>query len=79
MTRVYEQNKGKAKKKPPMKNITINIPDLFDKNIKFLMTKKIVASRSDAIRRALKEFLDREYGSNLDLLGFFDIEEEING
>jgi len=67
----------KNRSKPPMKNITINIPNLFDKNIKFLMAKKIVASRSDAVRRALKEFLDREYGSNLDLLGFFDIEEEI--
>ena len=73
----FMKDNKKANSRPPMRNITINIPDLFDKNIKFLMTKKIVASRSDAVRRALKEFLDREYGSNLDLLGFFDIEEEI--
>ena len=73
----FMKDSKKGKSKSPMKNITINIPDLYDKNIKFLMAKKIVASRSDAVRRALKEFLDREYGSNLDLLGFFDVEEEI--
>ena len=67
----------KGKSKPPMKNITINIPNNFEKNIQWLISKKIVASRSDAVRRALKEFLDREYGSNLELLGFFDMEEEI--
>ena len=73
----FMKDNKKGKSKSPMKNITINIPDWYDKNIKFLMAKKIVASRSDAVRRALKEFLDREYGSNLDLLGFFDVEEEI--
>ena len=70
MTRIYEQTKGKKKKGPPMKNITINIPNCYDDNFKFLISKKVIASRSDGVRRALKEFLDREYGKNLELLGF---------
>jgi len=57
-------------KKPPMKNITINLPACYDKNIQLLISKRIVSSRSDAIRQALQEFLQREYGLNLELLGY---------
>ena len=68
----------KKKDKPPMKNITINIPDIYDLNIQKLIAMKITPSRSEAIRTALRDFLSKEY-KNLDLLGFFgDIEEEIN-
>lgn len=63
-------------KKNPMKNITINIPDIYDDNIQKLINQKLIASRSEAIRTALREFLQRE-GFNLDLLGFFEKEEEI--
>ena len=73
----FMKDSKKGKSKSPMKNITINLPCSYDENIQFLITKKIVASRSDAVRRALKEFLDREYGENLELLGFFDTEVEI--
>lgn len=52
-----------------MKNITINIPDIYDKNIQKLIKQKIVPSRSEAIRTALREFLHKEY-ENLELLGF---------
>lgn len=55
----------------PMKNITINIPELYDANIKKLIKQKLLPSRSEAVRTALREFLQREY-TNLELLGYFD-------
>ena len=60
----------KGPKKSPMRNITINIPDIYDENIQMLIKMKLVASRSEAIRTALREYLHREYGENLNLLGF---------
>ena len=62
---------GKSKK-IPMKNITINIPNIYDAKIQELIKKKILPSRSEAIRTALREFLHQEYNTNLELLGFFD-------
>ena len=58
------------KKKRSMKNITINIPETYDKGIQKLIAMKLIASRSEAIRIALREFLNREYGGNLELLGY---------
>lgn len=55
-------------KEPPMHNITINIPDIYDENIQWLKRNKIIASRSEAIRTALKEFLLKEYSETLILL-----------
>lgn len=66
----------KDKSKPPMKNITINIPELYDKNIQWLIKKKLIASRSEAIRVALKEFLHNEFETNLELLGYYQIDNE---
>lgn len=54
-----------------MKNITINIPDIYDKNIQKLIRMKVVPSRSEAIRTALREFFQNEY-KNMQLLGFFE-------
>ncbi|KKL76876.1 hypothetical protein LCGC14_2040540, partial [marine sediment metagenome] len=51
--------------------ITINLPYLYDENIQKLIQMKIVPSRSEAIRSALRSFLHKEY-SNLKLLGYFD-------
>ena len=61
----------KKEKKTPMHNITINIPDIYDLNIQKLIKMKIVPSRSEAIRTALREFFRTEF-ENLQLLGFFD-------
>jgi Arc/MetJ-type ribon-helix-helix transcriptional regulator len=58
-------------KKPTMQNITINIPDIYDVNIQKLIKMKVVPSRSEAIRTALREFFRNEF-ENLQLLGFFD-------
>lgn len=60
------------KPKTPMSNITINIPELYDKNIQYLKKLGIIPSRSEAIRLALKEFLQQEYSTNLELLHFFE-------
>jgi len=64
------EKKGKSKKSK-MINITINLPELYDENIQKLIKKKILPSRSEAIRMALREFLHLEY-KNLKLLGYFN-------
>ncbi|MFX0042701.1 MAG: ribbon-helix-helix domain-containing protein [Candidatus Hodarchaeota archaeon] len=61
----------KKKKKPKMVNITINIPDIYDKNIQRLVKMNLMPSRSEAIRTALREFLHKEY-DNLKLLDYFE-------
>jgi len=61
----------KKKKKKKMVNITINLPYIYDVNIQKLIGMKIVASRSEAIRTALRDFLHNEY-NNLKLLGYFE-------
>ena len=63
-----------GKKRSPMKNITINIPEIYDENIQKLISLGLIPSRSEAVRTALREFLHNEYG-NLELLGFFEEEE----
>ena len=62
--------------KRAMHNITINIPNLYDENIQKLIGMKLIASRSEAIRIAVREFLNREYGENLELLGYSVKKEE---
>jgi Arc/MetJ-type ribon-helix-helix transcriptional regulator len=62
------------KKKSRMRNITINIPECYDKNIQKLIKLKIVPSRSEAIRTALREFIIQE-DKNLALLEFSEKEE----
>ena len=62
--------------KRSMKNITINIPTTYDEGIQKLIAMKLIASRSEAIRIALREFLNREYGGNLELLGY-SVKKEI--
>ncbi|MFW9971088.1 MAG: ribbon-helix-helix domain-containing protein [Candidatus Odinarchaeota archaeon] len=57
--------------KPRMVNITVNLPEIFDKNLQKLRMQKIISSRSEGIRIALRDFLHKEY-QNLKLLGFFD-------
>jgi Arc/MetJ-type ribon-helix-helix transcriptional regulator len=70
-----KKNKNKTPK-TPMKNITINLPKCYDKNIQWLIDNKIIASRSEAIRTALRDFLRNEYENNLELLGYEDFYNE---
>jgi metal-responsive CopG/Arc/MetJ family transcriptional regulator len=58
-----------------MQNITINVPELYLKNIQKLIDLNLVANRSEAIRTAIREYLQDEF-SNLDLLDFFGKENK---
>ena len=64
-------NQRKDETKPKMVNITINLPYIYDENIQKLIKMKVAASRSEAIRTALRNFLHKEF-KNLELLGYFD-------
>jgi len=66
-----KKNNKNNRKKTPMRNITINIPQIYEDNIQELIQKNIIASRSEGIRIAIREYLNREY-DNLELLGFFE-------
>ena len=70
-----KKDKYKAKKSP-MQNITINIPECYDKNIQKLIEMGLASSRSEAIRTAIREFLQKEYSLNLELLDFFSDDQE---
>jgi len=61
-----------TKGKKPMRNISIAIPEIYDKNIQKLIRRQLVDSRSEAIRIAIREYLHREY-DNLELLGYFEV------
>ncbi len=54
-----------------MVNITINIPDIYDANLQKLIKNKIIPSRSEGVRTALREFFRSEY-ETMKLLGFFE-------
>ncbi|MFX0188714.1 MAG: ribbon-helix-helix domain-containing protein [Candidatus Hodarchaeota archaeon] len=66
----------KKEGKAPMKNITINIPDLYDENILKLIDLKITPSRSEFVRTALREFLQKQR-EELELLGFFEEKNDL--
>lgn len=68
------KNYASSDSKPPMKNITINIPDIYDENIQKLIKLKVTPSRSEAIRTALRDFLHEEY-KHLELYGYFEDDE----
>ncbi len=59
-----------SEKKPTLRNITINLPDQYDEVIQKLIRLKLIPSRSEAIRTALREFLQDEF-RNLDMMESF--------
>lgn len=54
-----------------MRNITINLPDLYDKNLLKLQKQGLIPSRSEGVRLAVREFLQREY-KIMKILGWFE-------
>ena len=60
----------KYEEKITLKNITINLPEQYDEVIQKLIRLKIIPSRSEAIRTALREFLQKEF-RNLDMMEAF--------
>lgn len=63
-------NERKYEEKITLKNITINLPEQYDDVIQKLIRLKIIPSRSEAIRTALREFLQKEF-RNLDTMEAF--------
>ncbi len=61
----------KKVKKRHMRNITINIPDIYDKNLLKLQKLGMIPSRSEGVRLAIRNFLQNEY-KNLKILGYFE-------
>ncbi len=47
--------------KPVLRNITINLPDTYDYVIQKLIRLKVIPSRSEAVRTALREYLQKEF------------------
>jgi len=47
-------------KKEKFQNITIVIPDIYCKNLDKLKEKGVIKNRSEGIREALEEFLEKE-------------------
>ena len=54
-------------KQSKLVNVTINLPQVYLWNLDKLQEYGLFNSRSEAIRAAIKEFLDREF-ENLDIL-----------
>ena len=71
----------KSEEKRELRNITINLPDQYDEVIQKLIRLKLIPSRSEAIRTALREFLQDEF-QNLDMMeNFLDdaiLEKKLN-
>ena len=64
----------KDEAKRSLQNITIALPEIYCDNLKKLQEMGIISSRSDGIRRAIQQFLDKEI-ENLSLLGFEPAED----
>ncbi len=62
---------SKKEKKRHMRNITINIPDIYDKNLLKLQKLGMIPSRSEGVRLAIRNFLQNEY-KNLKILGYYE-------
>ena len=48
------------RKERTMRNVTLNVPDCFCNALEKLLTLGVYPSRSEAIRVALKQFIDKE-------------------
>jgi metal-responsive CopG/Arc/MetJ family transcriptional regulator len=62
--------KKKKKKKKPMKNITINLPQIYIDNLQKLIDLNLIPNRSEGVRTAIREYLQDEF-KNLEILSFF--------
>ena len=60
-----------------LQNITIALPEIYCDNLRKLQEMGIISSRSDGIRRAISDFLNKEI-DNLELLGIEITEDKSN-
>lgn len=54
-----------------LRNITVYIPDIYDKNLLKLQKVGLIPSRSEGVRLAIRQFLQNEY-KDLEILGYFE-------
>ena len=57
--------------KSHLRNITINIPDIYDANLLKLQKLGMIPSRSEGVRLAIRQFLQNEY-KILKILGWYE-------
>lgn len=69
--RTKRKNQKKNEHPRRMRNITINIPDIYDKNLLKLQKQGMIPSRSEGVRLAIREFLQNEY-KILKILGWYE-------
>ena len=69
--RTKRKNQKKNEHPRRMRNITINIPDIYDKNLLKLQKQGMIPSRSEGVRLAIRQFLQNEY-KILKMLGWFE-------
>jgi len=62
---------SQVKEKRNMRNITINIPNIYDANLLKLQKLGLLPSRSEGVRIAIREFLQNEY-KIMHILGCFE-------
>lgn len=55
--------------KRKLKNITISVPEIFIENLQKLQDIGLISNRSDGIRIAVREFLEKEL-ENAELFGY---------
>ena len=55
--------------KPKLQNITIAIPEIYVENLEKLQDIGLINSRSDGIRIAVREFIEKEL-ENIKLFGY---------
>ncbi len=67
----------KDEEEAKLMNITIALPEIYCDNLKKLQERGIISSRSDGIRRAIQEFLEKEM-ENIQLLEFEIPSDDIN-
>jgi Arc/MetJ-type ribon-helix-helix transcriptional regulator len=66
----------KERKKPPMKNVTLNIPEVYNRDLELLRRKGFISSRSEGIRKAVREFLKIEMNA-IKLLRYGEVKQRI--
>ena len=61
-----------GEKKPPMQNVTLNIPDIYERDLKILKDKGLISSKSEGVREAIREFLQEQI-ENLETLRYGEV------
>ena len=64
------------KEKSKKQNITISLPEIYCENLEYLKNEGLINNRSEGIRIAVMEFLEKEL-ENIKLFGYNLEEDEV--